>query len=196
LFRPLALTAFAIWFFVTLVLIQVHLRPKFWRKLGAATYLVVLLEWTPLILLLVFFQDFFLVREFDFGVLIWLGVAVLLLGIVFLGWIVKSLGWRGLIAYSELKPQVTSQKLVTEGPYSIVRHPAYLAHTLILVGIFLMTAFLGNAILALIDFITSYFITARLEEKELLARFGDDYLKYMNEVPAFFPRLRTWQANS
>ncbi len=189
MFRPLALAAFALWFFVTLVLIQVHLKPNFWKKLGAATYLVVLLEWIPLALLLVFFQDFFLVKEFDFGGLMWLGVAILFLGVAFLGWIVKSLGWRGLIAYSELKPQLTSQKLVTEGPYSLVRHPAYLAHTLILVGIFLMTAFLGNAILALVDFITSYFVTARLEEKELLVRFGDDYRNYMNEVPAFFPRL-------
>jgi protein-S-isoprenylcysteine O-methyltransferase Ste14 len=191
LLRPLALGAFAVWLFVTLVLVQVHLRPKFWRKLGALTYVVVLLEWSPLVPALVFFQDFFLVKELELGVVMWLGVATLLFGIALLGWIVRSLGWRGLIAYSELKPQVVPQKLVTEGLYSVVRHPAYLAHTLVLVGIFLTTAFVGNGLLALIDFIISYFVITPLEESELLARFGDEYRKYMNEVPAFVPRLRS-----
>ena len=188
--RSLALVAFALWSFITLVLIQVHLRPKFWRKLGAATYMVVLLEWSPVALALVFFQDFFLIKELELGVIMWLGVAILLFGIALLGWIVRSLGWRGLIAYSELKPQVVPQKLVTEGLYSVVRHPAYLAHTLILTGIFLTTAFVGNGLLVLIDFIVSYFVITPLEESELLLRFGDEYRKYMNEVPAFVPRLR------
>jgi protein-S-isoprenylcysteine O-methyltransferase Ste14 len=185
--RPLALVAFAIWFFNTLVLTQVHLRPGFWRKLGALTYLVVLCEWTPIMLAVVFFQDFFLGKELDLGMLSWAGGFLLLLGIGLLGWIVKHLGWRGLIAYSELKPQIASQKLITTGPFSVVRHPTYLAHTFLFVGIFLMTGFVGNGLLALIDFITTYFVITPMEERELSVRFGDEYRRYKQEVPGFLP---------
>lgn len=185
--RPLALLAFAIWAFITLVLIQVHLRPAFWRKLGALTYAVVLFEWTPIMLAVVFFQDFFLGRELELGALSWAGGVLVLLGIALLSWIVKHLGWRGLIAYSELKPQIASQKLITTGPFSVVRHPTYLAHTLLFVGIFLMTGFVGNGLLALIDFITTYFVITPMEERELSVRFGDEYRRYKQEVPRFLP---------
>jgi protein-S-isoprenylcysteine O-methyltransferase Ste14 len=110
-----------------------------------------------------------------------------LLGIGLLSWIVKHLGWRGLIAYSELKPQIASQKLITNGPFSVVRHPTYLAHTLMFVGIFLMTGFVGTGLLALLDFITSCFVITPMEERELSVRFGDEYRTYKEEVPRFLP---------
>ena len=111
----------------------------------------------------------------------------MLLGIALLSWIVRHLGWRGLVAYSELKPQIVSQKLIADGPFSVVRHPTYLAHTLMFVGIFFVTGFLGTGILALIDFIISYFEITPLEERELSVRFGDEYLRYKEEVPRFLP---------
>ena len=34
-----------------------------------------------------------------------------------------------------------------------------------------------------------YVRLARIEERESLAEFGDEYARYMREVPAFIPRL-------
>jgi len=89
-----------------------------------------------------------------------------------------------------LNPQDVSQKLVVQGPFRVVRHPAYLAHTLMFVGIFLATGFVGTGVLALLDFVTSYFAITRLEEKELTTRFGKEYEEYRASVPKFIPVLR------
>lgn len=145
------------------------------------------MEWTPIALAILFFQDFFLGRELELGVLLWVGGVLMLLGIALLSWIVKYLGWRGLITYSELKPQIVPQKLIINGPFSVVRHPTYLAHTLIFVGIFFLTGFLGTGLLALTDFIASYFVITPLEERELSVRFGDEYRTYKEKVPRFLP---------
>jgi protein-S-isoprenylcysteine O-methyltransferase Ste14 len=186
----LAVAAIAGWPIIPIFFIQVHLRPTFWRRLGALTYLVVFLEWMPVIVLVTLFQDFFLMTEFQFGALSLLGAILLLLGLGLQIWTFEALGWRGLLVYSELKPQAVSQKLVIQGPFRLVRHPAYLAHTLMFVGIFLATAFLGTGILALLDFVTSYFAITRLEEKELITRFGKEYDDYRASVPKFLPVSR------
>ena len=162
----------------------------FWRRLGALTYLVVLLEWMPVIALVTLFQDSFLMTEFQFGALSLLGAIFLLLGLGLQIWTFEALGWRGLLGYWELNPQGVSQKLVVQGPFRVVRHPAYLAHTLMFVGIFLATGFLGTGVLALLDFVTSYFAITRLEEKELTTRFGKEYEEYRASVPKFIPVLR------
>jgi protein-S-isoprenylcysteine O-methyltransferase Ste14 len=190
LFRWLALAALVGWPIIPIFFIQVHLRPAFWRRLGALTYLAVLLEWVPVIALVTLFQNFFLMAEFQFGALSLLGAVLLLLGLGLQVWAFEALGWRGLLGYWELKPQSVSQKLVIRGPFRLVRHPAYLSHTFMFVGIFLATGFLGTGILALLDFVTSYFAITRLEENELITRFGKEFEDYRASIPKFLPALR------
>jgi protein-S-isoprenylcysteine O-methyltransferase Ste14 len=43
-------------------------------------------------------------------------------------------------------------------------------------------------ILSVINLIAIYF-TARIEEKEMIAKFGDDYVEYMKETKMFIPFL-------
>ena len=148
---------------------------------------MVLLEWIPVIALVLLFQDFFLITELQFEALSWFGAILLLLGLGLQIWTLEALGWKGLVGYSELKPQGISQNLVIHGPFRFVRHPAYLAHTLMFVGLFLVTGFLGTGVLALLDFVASYFAITRLEEKELVARFGKEYEDYRASVPKFLP---------
>ena len=81
---------------------------------------------------------------------------------------------------------------MAEGPFSIVRHPTYLAHTLIFSGVFLITEVTSVGIITLLDFIIINTIIIPLEEKELLSRFGEDYEFYKKKVPSrFFPRIHT-----
>ena len=49
--------------------------------------------------------------------------------------------------------------------------------------------YLGSYILLPLSVVGLYVITV-LEERELRARFGDEYVKYSARVPRFFPRKR------
>lgn len=151
------------------------------------TYLVVLLEMIPIIIVVVTFQDFILSQELTLGLLSVLGALFFVLGLSLNAWTAKLLGWKSLLAYSELKPETGPRKPMELGPFSLVRHPTYLAHSLIFVGVFLMTGFTGTGALALVDFLISYFLTIPLEERELNGRFRGAYRRYQKRVPKFFP---------
>jgi len=151
------------------------------------TYLVVLLEMIPVIIIVITFQGFLLGQELALGPLLVLGGLMFVYGVSLNAWTAKLLGWKSLVAYSELKPQTGPRKPVEVGPFSVVRHPTYLAHSLIFVGVFLMTGFAGTGALALFDFLISYFVTIPLEERELTKRFRRDYRRYQRRVPKFFP---------
>jgi protein-S-isoprenylcysteine O-methyltransferase Ste14 len=187
LLRALAVATLALWPFIPVFFLQVHGKPSFWRKLGVYTYLIVLVEMIPIMIIVITFQGFLLGQELALGSLLVLGALLFVFGVSLNAWTAKLLGWKSLIAYSELKPQTGPRKLVKVGPFSLVRHPTYLAHTLIFVGIFLMTGFAGTGVLALIDLLASYFLIIPLEERELAGRFGGDYRRYQKRVPKFFP---------
>ena len=187
LLRALAVAALALWPVIPLFFLQVHRNPSFWRKLGAFTYLVVLLEMAPVVLIVTLFQDLLLGQELNLGLLVLAGALLTALGVALNAWTAKLLGWKSLLGYSELRPRAGPKKPTTVGPFSVVRHPTYLAHTLIFVAVFLMTGFTGTGVLAVVDFLTSYFLITPLEERELTARFGEDYTGYKRRVPKFFP---------
>jgi protein-S-isoprenylcysteine O-methyltransferase Ste14 len=80
--------------------------------------------------------------------------------------------------------------LITSGPFSVVRHPSYWAHTSILTGTFLVSGILAVGLITLIDLAITYFLTTELEDSELTERFGKQFLEYKKKVPKFFPKLR------
>lgn len=82
---------------------------------------------------------------------------------------------------------ITGKGLVTSGVYGLVRHPLYLAGIIIFtVNPIITRNWLTVQILADIYFIYGAFV----EEKRLIERFGDEYRRYMEKVPRFWPRLR------
>jgi protein-S-isoprenylcysteine O-methyltransferase Ste14 len=85
-----------------------------------------------------------------------------------------------------------TNKIVTTGVYSIVRHPQYLGGLLAHVGIsFLLSAWyslLSTPLMVLLVYIIS-----RKEEKELIREFGKEYEDYTEKVPMLTPRLRRRQ---
>ncbi len=91
-------------------------------------------------------------------------------------------------------PEVSEKinfRLITEGPFSIVRHPTYLAHTTMFTGIFLFTGNIPVAILTIFDFLIVNLIIIPLEERELLDRFGEVFREYTEKVKnKFFPSVK------
>lgn len=88
----------------------------------------------------------------------------------------------------ELVGGYRNQRLITTGIRGHVRHPFYLAHVCEMlawsIGSGLLVAY-ALTIFALI----SGAIMIRMEDKELLERFGDDYRSYRSRVPAILPRF-------
>ncbi len=79
------------------------------------------------------------------------------------------------------------QNLVKEGPYGYIVHPYYTAVLLELTGV----ALLANSYIALIAvFAVQYpllVLRANLEEKELVNKFGKEYLEYKKKKITIFP---------
>ena len=76
--------------------------------------------------------------------------------------------------------------LVTTGIYRYIRHPMYLS--LILVGFGAMMKDPGyvQVFLGIINLIALFF-TARIEENEMIAKFGEEYKNYMKRTKMFMP---------
>ena len=106
-----------------------------------------------------------------------------LLSFVFIGigFLMISTAWRELYQAQQKKT------LATTGAYSYVRHPQYVGFIVVMFGFLLQ----WPTILTLIMFpvlVTMYVVLARNEEKDAIAEFGDEYRRYADRVPGFFPR--------
>lgn len=100
-------------------------------------------------------------------------------------WLIAA-SWRRLHEAQTLRRG--HERLVTTGPYSYVRHPQYVGFVLVMLGFLVQ----WPTLLTLAMFpvlVTMYVRLARNEEHDALATFGDAYRRYMDDVPAFIPRL-------
>jgi protein-S-isoprenylcysteine O-methyltransferase Ste14 len=76
--------------------------------------------------------------------------------------------------------------LVKSGIYGYIRHPLYLSVFLLGTGVMLKNPESLQLLLGTINLVAVYF-TARIEENEMIAKFGDAYQEYMKETKMFIP---------
>lgn len=91
-------------------------------------------------------------------------------------------------AWNVLYQAQRNRQLATTGPYARVRHPQYAGFILIMLGFL----FQWPTLITLVMFpilVYMYVRLARREEREVAAEFGEVYLSYAKQTPAFFPRL-------
>jgi protein-S-isoprenylcysteine O-methyltransferase Ste14 len=183
----LAFMTIILWPIIPLFWIPVHGLSKIFKKLELLTYVMPLFTWLPFAYLIYRNKAFLLSWKIELPVSLHvLGIILLVTGTVLHFWTGKLLGFWGLIGLPEISKRIEGN-LVTKGPFSIVRHPTYLAHTLIFSGVFLITGAVTVGIITFIDFLLVYALIIPLEEKELSNRFGNDYNLYKKKVPKFFP---------
>jgi protein-S-isoprenylcysteine O-methyltransferase Ste14 len=103
-----------------------------------------------------------------------IGIAMVVTGISFRAWAVRSLG-KYFTATVQIKDD---HRLVKTGPYHIVRHPSYTGAFLALIAGGVILESLTGFIISCIAMIIAYYVRIGIEEKELIARFGNDYLAY------------------
>lgn len=186
----LAFLTILIWPVVPLFWIPVHGLSRFFKRIGLLTYIMPPLTWIPIAYLVFRYKEELLTFRYGLPLIINLfGLLLIIIGTILHLWTGKLLSLWGLMGIPEVSKKLDS-RLVTEGPFGIVRHPTYLAHTVLFSGIFLLTEVLTVGILTLFDFIIVNLVIIPLEERELLERFGDEYREYRERVRyRFFPGL-------
>lgn len=76
--------------------------------------------------------------------------------------------------------------LVKSGIYGYIRHPLYCSLLLLGTGIMFKQLQYLQILFGILNFV-AVLVTAKIEEKEMIAKFGDQYHEYMKETKMFIP---------
>jgi protein-S-isoprenylcysteine O-methyltransferase Ste14 len=79
-----------------------------------------------------------------------------------------------------------TSRLVKSGIYGYIRHPLYLSLLLLGTGIMLKKTGAWQIAAGSVN-LAALWVTCKIEEKEMIAKFGDEYRKYMKETRMFIP---------
>ena len=185
----LALVTLMLWPVIPLFWIPVHLATGVFRRFGRLTYIFATIFLVPIAYYIFLNRNLLLAHIITFPPLLSAsGLILLLIGSLIHIWTGALLSPRSLIGIPEI---VTAQEstLIDKGPFAVVRHPTYLAHTMMFAGIFFFTGVAAVGLLTVADFIVVNAVVIPLEEKELALRFGEPYQEYMQRVPRMIPRM-------
>lgn len=95
----------------------------------------------------------------------------------------RQYSFRGFIGVKDEPTQLS-----TGGILKYVRHPIYAGTILIILGFFLFIPNLPTLV-SCVCMLIYIPIGIMLEEKKLIAMYGNAYLQYRKEVPAVFPKI-------
>ena len=113
----------------------------------------------------------------------YLGTVMMLLGIFVREWAVVTL--RRYFSYSVRVRE--DHKVAQNGPYRVVRHPAYTGTMLTIIGLgFALRSWAGVLVLAVL-FTLAFTYRIKVEEKLLIGELGDDYMQYMKRTKRMIP---------
>jgi protein-S-isoprenylcysteine O-methyltransferase Ste14 len=111
-----------------------------------------------------------------------LGVSLSLYGLAMLQWATRALGPSGAPGPAVFR----DHKLITSGPYRLVRHPGYSALFALWLGMVLGT--LNWLLLALWPVVMAgFYLNSRAEERLLREKFGAAYEEYAQHKDRFIP---------
>jgi len=113
-----------------------------------------------------------------------IGLILCAVGYFFMNWSILALGRQFSLNVTLLE----DHKLISRGPYRIIRHPRYLGIMMLYLGLSLL--FLSQIALIL-TFITFFVIIWRIsdEEKLLQQQFGNEWDEYKKRTYNFIPYL-------
>jgi len=87
-----------------------------------------------------------------------------------------------------------TRQLVTSGPYAYLRHPMVFGVLWVLLGIAFYIGSISGLILAPILGLIAWAYLVTWEERGLERRFGEEYIRYRDNVRALIPHLKPYAA--
>ena len=126
------------------------------------------------------------------GAALALGAALYASGLGLILWGRRALGDVYAVSSALGARLYAGHRLVTHGPYALVRHPMYVGGVLAAVGALLIFRTWTAALAALGAL--GLVRRARLEEEALAQEFGPVWEAYRRRVPGWVPRRRPWRA--
>lgn len=111
------------------------------------------------------------------------GIAALLIAFIIEIASARALGRKRILGSSEFGK--SGDKLITTGIYRYARHPRYVEHPLLFIGLSLIFGYTSLLWFALYLFL-GFALAAYFEEQELIQRYEQGYLQYRKKTPAFF----------
>ena len=86
-------------------------------------------------------------------------------------------------------PMDAPRRLVTVGPFAVVRNPIMASEILVLWAVALLASSAGVVLYALAASVAAHLVVVHVEEPELRRRFGERYEEYCRRVPRWLPKL-------
>ncbi len=176
------------------VMIRRGVKDRITRRIPAASYpaLYSIASGVALIALILLWQPS---ERFLFhlgGAARWVSVGVVLTAFVGFAWGVRSLRWFDPFGRRALQASLRGAPppelaFVAEGAYRFVRHPLYL---FMLVLIWSTPRFTTDQLLFDVLWTAWIVVGTKLEERDLIADFGETYRRYQNSVPMLIPYPR------
>jgi len=109
--------------------------------------------------------------------LIVLGIIIFLAGVALI-----------FAASGHLRRSKSEGKIASSGPYHYIRHPIYVSVYLICAGMGLLF-FVWAWFLVMLVFAPLWWLESREEEKQMQAKFGEQYTEYQNRTKMFIPGM-------
>ena len=133
-----------------------------------------------ILLFLTPFLNYFLIGNISS---IWIGIIGIFLGVT--GIIIRCMAFYTLGRFFTRTLQETeNHRLITNGIYSMIRHPGYLSDILIFLGVALVLCNWIPVVFVILTYPTVYAYRIKTEEKMLIEMFGEAYIHYQK---------RTWR---
>jgi protein-S-isoprenylcysteine O-methyltransferase Ste14 len=88
-------------------------------------------------------------------------------------------------------PVMATQKLIVQPPYSYCRNPMALGAIGMYLGVAVLLGSIGAVILVLLGAAVLLTYIKLVEEKEMVLRFGQEYLEYRQRTSFLLPRFRS-----
>ena len=119
--------------------------------------------------------------------LFFISMFFLFLGLFLAIWSVRTFYNKG--GEGTPAPWKPVNNFIISGPYSYVRNPMIVGVVILLLFESVFFSSIPFLFWSIVFFIANIFYFKLIEEKQLVRRFGQDYEKYKNNVPMFFPKF-------
>jgi protein-S-isoprenylcysteine O-methyltransferase Ste14 len=112
-----------------------------------------------------------------------LGIILILLGVSFRWYAIRTLGRN----FTRDVAVSAHQQVTQDGPYRLIRHPAYSGTLLTMAGVGLAMTNWASLIALLICVLAGHMYRVHIEEKALMQTIGQPYTTYMQCTKRFIP---------